>query len=55
VPANMVLVLQGVIILAIVAARTQLENAYARQRALRLLRRAGLFAARPAPREVGEA
>ncbi|HET9596913.1 MAG TPA: ABC transporter permease [Anaeromyxobacteraceae bacterium] len=45
VPANMVLVLQGVVILAIVAARMVLVNPYAQERALRLLRRLGLAAA----------
>lgn len=54
VPANMILVLQGVIILAIVAARTYLHNEYARQRALALLRRIGLRAPPPAAREAVE-
>ena len=36
VPANMILVLQGAIILAIVSAKTYLENPYARQQAARL-------------------
>ncbi len=39
VPANMVLVLQGVIILAIVSAKTFLDNPYAQERALRWLGR----------------
>lgn len=41
VPANMVLVLQGGIILAIVSARAYLEDPYARQRAWRSLQRWG--------------
>jgi simple sugar transport system permease protein len=48
VPANMILVLQGVIILAIVAARTYLNDPYARQRAARAVRRLGLGAAEAA-------
>jgi general nucleoside transport system permease protein len=48
VPANMILVLQGVIILAIVSARMVLDNPYARERAARLLGRLGLGGA-PAP------
>jgi ABC-type uncharacterized transport system permease subunit len=44
VPANMVLVLQGVIILAIVSAKMYLDNPYARERAARLLRRMGWVA-----------
>jgi len=43
VPANMVLVLQGVIILSIVSARMVIANPYARQRALVAARRWGLF------------
>ena len=43
VPANMILVLQGVIILAIVSARMVIANPYARQRALDAARRWGLF------------
>jgi general nucleoside transport system permease protein len=39
VPANMVLVLEGVIILAIVSAGVALNNPYAQERALRLVRR----------------
>jgi simple sugar transport system permease protein len=39
VPANMVLVLEGVIILAIVSAGMYVSNAYAQERALRLVRR----------------
>jgi simple sugar transport system permease protein len=39
VPANMILVLQGVIILAIVSARMVINNPYAQERALRLVRR----------------
>ncbi|WP_209005185.1 ABC transporter permease [Anaeromyxobacter diazotrophicus] len=46
VPANMILVLQGVIILAIVSARMALRDAYAQERAARLVRR--LFPARGA-------
>jgi len=53
VPANMVLVLQGVIILAIVSAKTYLDDPYARERMARLLRRAGLLA--PPPAAEGEA
>jgi general nucleoside transport system permease protein len=41
VPANMILVLQGVIILAIVSARMVINNPYAQERALRLVRRLG--------------
>jgi general nucleoside transport system permease protein len=48
VPANMILVLQGVTILAIVSARMVLANPYAQERAARLLRRAGLMRP-PAP------
>jgi general nucleoside transport system permease protein len=40
VPANMVLVLEGVIILAIVSARMYVNNPYAQERAVRLWRRA---------------
>jgi len=43
VPANMVLVLQGVIILAIVSARMVIANPYAKQRALDAARRWGFF------------
>jgi ABC-type uncharacterized transport system permease subunit len=43
VPANMILVLQGVTILAIVSARMVLVNPYAQERAARLLRRLGLM------------
>ena len=39
VPANMILVLQGVIILAIVSARMVINNPYAQERALRFVRR----------------
>ena len=35
VPANMILVLQGVLILAIVSAKMYLNNAYAQERAAR--------------------
>jgi simple sugar transport system permease protein len=52
VPANMVLVLQGVAILAIVSARMYVANPYARERAARLLRRAGVLAAPRPPPEV---
>ena len=45
VPANMILVLQGVVILAIVSAKMYLANPYAQDRAARLLRRAGLLRA----------
>jgi len=48
VPANMVLVLQGAIILAIVSARMYLNNPYARQRAASALARLGLGRAAPA-------
>ncbi|MFL5271611.1 MAG: ABC transporter permease [Anaeromyxobacteraceae bacterium] len=41
VPANMILVLQGVIILAIVSARMVINNPYAQERALRFVRRLG--------------
>ena len=41
VPANMVLVIQGAIILAIVSAKTVAENPYARQHAARFLSRFG--------------
>jgi ABC-type uncharacterized transport system permease subunit len=43
VPANMVLVLQGVTILAIVSARMVIDDPYARQRAARVLRRLGVL------------
>ena len=52
VPANMILVLQGVIILAIVSAKMVLDNPYAQERAARLLRRLGLM---NAPRPVDDA
>jgi ABC-type uncharacterized transport system permease subunit len=39
VPANMILVLQGVIILVIVSAKMYLNNAYAQERVLRFLAR----------------
>ena len=45
VPANMILVLQGVIILSIVSAKMYLNNAYAQERAARFFAR---FKARPA-------
>lgn len=54
VPANMILVLQGVIILAIVSARMVVANPYARERALRAVRRLGLFREASAP-AAGEA
>lgn len=54
VPANMILVLQGVIILAIVSAKMVLANPYAQERAARFLRRIGLLAA-PPTEEVGSA
>jgi simple sugar transport system permease protein len=47
VPANMVLVLQGVIILAIVSAQAFVDDPYAMERAARLLRRLGWRAAPP--------
>ena len=50
VPANMILVLQGVIILAIVSARMVIVNPYARERAARALRRLGIMGS-PAPAE----
>jgi general nucleoside transport system permease protein len=54
VPANMILVLQGVIILAIVSAKMVLANPYAYERAARLVRR--LVAGRSrAPAAPGEA
>jgi ABC-type uncharacterized transport system permease subunit len=52
VPANMILVLQGVIILVIVSAKAVLDNPYAQERAARLLRRLGLM---NAPRPADEA
>jgi general nucleoside transport system permease protein len=51
VPANMILVLQGVIILAIVSAKMYLDNPYAQARAARLLHRFGMGGAAAAPRE----
>jgi len=54
VPANMILVLQGAIILAIVSAKMYLNNPYARQRAARLLARVpGLRSVAPAAEEAG--
>jgi ABC-type uncharacterized transport system permease subunit len=55
VPANMILVLQGVIILAIVSAKMYLNNPYAQDRAARLLRRAGLLGAPRSAEEAGQA
>jgi simple sugar transport system permease protein len=54
VPANMILVLQGVIILAIVSARMYLDNPYAQERAAAFLRRLGIMSPRPedAPGEL---
>jgi general nucleoside transport system permease protein len=52
VPANMVLVLEGVIILAIVSARMYVNNPYAQERAARLWRR--VFG-RPGPSAEGPA
>jgi ABC-type uncharacterized transport system permease subunit len=52
VPANMILVLQGVIILAIVSAQMYLNNAYAQERFAKLLRRLRLSA--PPPQAEGE-
>jgi len=49
VPANMVLVLQGVVILAIVSAKMYLNNPYAQERAARLLRRLGVRIGAVAP------
>jgi general nucleoside transport system permease protein len=43
VPANMILVLQGVIILAIVSAKMVLDDPYTQERVARLLRRLGLI------------
>lgn len=54
VPANMILVLQGVIILAIVSAKQFLDNPYAMERAARLLRRLGLRSAPPPADAAGE-
>lgn len=54
VPANMILVLQGVIILAIVSAKMYVANPYARERAARALRRLGLRSGPAAPGEVSE-
>ncbi|HEX8910271.1 MAG TPA: ABC transporter permease [Anaeromyxobacteraceae bacterium] len=54
VPANMILVLQGVIILAIVSAKMYVANPYARERAARALRRLGLRGGPAAPGEVSE-
>jgi general nucleoside transport system permease protein len=54
VPANMILVLQGVIILAIVSAKMYVANPYARERAARALRRLGLLAGPASPGEVRE-
>jgi simple sugar transport system permease protein len=54
VPANMILVLQGAIILAIVSARMYLHNPYARQRAWKLVSRLGTpRSGGPAAREAG--
>jgi ABC-type uncharacterized transport system permease subunit len=54
VPANMILVLQGAIILAIVSARMYLHNPYARQRAWKLVARLGApRAGGPAAKEAG--
>ncbi len=51
VPANMILVLQGVIILAIVSAKSFLDDPYAMERAARLVRRLGLRSA-PKPADA---
>jgi simple sugar transport system permease protein len=55
VPANMILVLQGVTILAIVSAKAYLDNPYAQERAARFLRRVGLLSAPPRAEEVERA
>jgi general nucleoside transport system permease protein len=52
VPANMILVLQGVIILAIVSAKMVLANPYAQERAAKLVRR--LASSRAAPPAAGD-
>jgi simple sugar transport system permease protein len=54
VPANMILVLQGVIILTIVSAKRFLDNPYAMERAARLLRRLGVRSAPPQAGAEGE-
>ncbi len=53
VPANMILVLQGAIILAIVSAKMYLNNPYAKQRAAKLLGRLGASRARSSTGEAG--
>jgi general nucleoside transport system permease protein len=55
VPANMILVLQGAIILAIVSAKMYLNDPYAQERAARLLRRLGLASSPRSAEEVGPA
>lgn len=54
VPANMILVLQGVIILAIVSAKMYLHNPYAQERAAKLLRRLRLMGPARRAEETGE-
>ncbi|HTP52936.1 MAG TPA: ABC transporter permease [Anaeromyxobacteraceae bacterium] len=53
VPANMILVLQGAIILAIVSANMYLNNPYAQERAARFFRRLGLARSPAASAEEG--
>ncbi len=55
VPANMVLVLEGLIILAIVSAAMYVRNPYAQERALKLVRRAFRPRAAPAGESPGPA
>jgi simple sugar transport system permease protein len=55
VPANMILVLQGVIILAIVSAKTYLDDPYAQERAARWLRRLGLLGSQRPSGDAGDA
>jgi len=54
VPANMILVLQGVIILAIVSAKMYLDNPYAQERTAKLLRRFGIMSPRRPADAAGE-
>jgi hypothetical protein len=54
VPANMILVLQGVTILAIVSAKAYLDNPYAQERAARFLRRLGLAGSPPRSAEEAD-
>jgi general nucleoside transport system permease protein len=55
VPANMVLVLEGVIILAIVSARMYVNNPYAQERAARVLRRVFRSRSAATARTAGDA